>query len=57
MKCEKCTGPDALTHDTKDHREDWMSIQEPCEECGAKAGEECKPGCQWGDSVKKAMEE
>jgi len=40
---------DADTHTTEEHREDWVNLAEPCNECGAGEHEPCKPSCRWAD--------
>lgn len=45
--CRFCSPEDSLTHSTEEHDEDYVRKLDPCEECGSKSGEDCKPGCLW----------
>ena len=43
--CEICAPGDNMTHTTEEHREDWVTLADPCDECGAGPHEGCKPNC------------
>lgn len=48
MACEICRkngSAELEPHETKDHREDWIALADPCDNCGAKSGDDCKPDC------------
>ena len=45
--CAHCSGNDAFTHTTAEHREDYIHLLELCESCGAGSGEDCKASCEF----------
>lgn len=45
--CAHCSGNDALTHITAEHREAYIWLLEPCDVCGAASGQECHHDCRW----------